>query len=191
MAIEMVELSIALFLLWAFVYYCYRDYRLDAFREELFAIRGDLFEFAASGHVPFSSPAYTILRNFTNQLIRYAHTLTMSRFIIVQWLASRDPNCVRNVIQEWKAAVAEMESEETRNNLYAFHTRIVDSIALQLARRSVFLLSLEVFIRLILLLLGSTRRLVEAFFRKEDIERLESCVIETERERSRLDLATA
>src|SRR6266487_4848073 len=73
MAIEIINLSIALFFLWAFIYYCYRDYRFDRFREELFVIRAELFEFAASGQVPFNSPEYSLLRNFINQLIRYAH----------------------------------------------------------------------------------------------------------------------
>src|SRR5208282_80481 len=150
MAIEIIELSVALFLLWAFVYYCYRDYRLDMFREDLFIVRAELFEFAASGQVSFNSPAYTILRNFINHLIRYAHTFTMSRFIVVQILNTLHPNSVRNVIEDWKDAVAKIESKETQTALYALHTKTLHSITEQIVRRSFLLTSLAYFAALVL-----------------------------------------
>jgi hypothetical protein len=194
MAIEIIQLSIALFLLWAFVYYCYRDYRLDMFREELFVIRAELFEFAANGDVPFDSPAYTILRNFINQMIRYAHTFTILRFGIVQSLNSLYPNCMRNVIEEWKGAVERIESEETRNHLYEFHNRVVRSISKQLVMRSFLLTSFAFLGVVVLLLVGSTQKLADVLlriFREEDIERLESQVIEIEQEQLPRELVTA
>lgn len=191
MAIEIVELSIALFFLWAFTYYCYRDYRLDMYRQELFIIRGELFEFAATGCVKFSSPEYTILRNFINQLIRYAHTITMSRFIMGYALNTLNPPRARNVIDEWKDVVAKIGSAQVRNDLNAFHNRIAQTIMGQIIKRSALLFSGAILLTLVLKLVGSRKKPGEGMIKTEDIERFESQVIESERQEPISELVTA
>jgi len=73
----MTETVIATFVslagLWVLVFWLYRDYRVDLFRQELFQVRDELFDFAAQGQIPFDHPAYVGLREVFNGYIRFAH----------------------------------------------------------------------------------------------------------------------
>jgi hypothetical protein len=74
---------IGLVALWYFIFYLWRDYRLDSVREHLFWIRDRMFMYAAEGNIAFDHPAYTSTRSRANSLIRHAHQLTLTRFIVV------------------------------------------------------------------------------------------------------------
>ena len=64
---------------WAFLFLkMIPEMRLDSFRQNMFAIRDELFDFAADGNIAFDHPAYMMLRNQMNGFIRYAHHLTVS-----------------------------------------------------------------------------------------------------------------
>lgn len=57
-----------------FVYsYLYKRVRLDAFREELFTLRDDLFDYMEARGLPFSTHAYGLLRSSINGMIRSAN----------------------------------------------------------------------------------------------------------------------
>lgn len=71
-----------LFLNWTLIYLCWRPYRIDRVRSELFKLRNDLFIYAAEGGVSFGDPAYLMMRNRLNALIQYAHLISVSRAII-------------------------------------------------------------------------------------------------------------
>lgn len=58
-----------------------RWYRLDAYRQRLFDLRDDLFNYALSGRISFQDPRYRDLRLRINSLIRYAHTATFISFV--------------------------------------------------------------------------------------------------------------
>lgn len=83
-AIEAIAIKSTLGLLgvWFFVFCFWRDYRLDALREDVFKLRDELFQFAASGAVGFETDAYKILRARMNAILRYAHLLTMTRLMV-------------------------------------------------------------------------------------------------------------
>lgn len=75
--------ALAIFLLW---HLGVRPYLLDRFREELFILRDDLFDYAADGNIDFDDPNYGAVREWLNGSIRLAHrfgpvdTLLMSAF---------------------------------------------------------------------------------------------------------------
>src|SRR6266849_3499419 len=56
--------------------------RLDAFRQEMFVIRDELFDYAAARNIGFDDPAYRLLRRSMNGFIRYAHQLTFFRLCV-------------------------------------------------------------------------------------------------------------
>ena len=62
--------ALCLFVLW---HLGIRPYLLDRFREELFIIRDDLFDYAAEGHIDFDDPNYGAVREWLNGSIRLAH----------------------------------------------------------------------------------------------------------------------
>lgn len=57
-------------------------YRVDSFRQMMFCVRDELFDFAAQGNVSFNDPAYILLRQQMNALIRYGHQLTVFRMVM-------------------------------------------------------------------------------------------------------------
>jgi hypothetical protein len=58
---------------WLLFFWLYRDYRLDAFRQELFLLRDELFGLAMGGKLSFDSKAYGMLRSSINGNIQFGH----------------------------------------------------------------------------------------------------------------------
>jgi len=55
----------------------YRAFELAWFRQDLFCLRDELFDFAASGKISFDHRAYGVLRSCMNGYIRYGDRLTI------------------------------------------------------------------------------------------------------------------
>jgi hypothetical protein len=68
---------------WVLFYFGIRRYRLDSLRFQLFTLRNELFLLGAHGRIAFNDPAYTSLRSRINALIRFAHTITLGRILII------------------------------------------------------------------------------------------------------------
>jgi hypothetical protein len=94
--------ALALLGLWFFICYLWRDFRLDSFREDIFSVRDRMFLYAAQGNIGFDHPAYAILRNRMNILLRYGHVFTLTKLLAVRNPPKelRDENLV-----QWEAAV--------------------------------------------------------------------------------------
>lgn len=182
---ELVKLTIGFLSLWVLIFWAWRDYRLDAFREKLFALRAELFDFAARGKVSFDHPAYTILRGRMNAMIRLAHVLTMTRLIIV--LALKDKTLPDHKLIQWQEAVEGLDSVEVKANLKDFHARMIKIISAEIGLRSVTILLLAFFIVAIALLkmklgkqthVGQDRGLLP----REHVQLLESQAVEADQE---------
>src|SRR4051812_41355603 len=61
----------------------WRRYRLDVFRQRLFALRDELFDVAAAGEIDFNDFAYGGLRLLINSIIRFGHRVTAWRVLIL------------------------------------------------------------------------------------------------------------
>src|SRR5690606_22651328 len=82
---------LAVLLLWVLFFWLYRDYRLDLFRQKLFALRDELFDVAAAGDVGFDSPAYGMLRSTINGTIQYGHQLGFLDLLLPLAFTKRGP----------------------------------------------------------------------------------------------------
>ena len=112
---------LALFALWIAVYYLWPDFRNDTFREDLFSVRDQMFLYAAQGNIGFDSPAYTILRDRMNGLLRHGHELTLTRMILIAATHSmRKPEA----LSRWEAAVEELP-EQTQAKMKEFNICVV------------------------------------------------------------------
>lgn len=121
--------------IWYLVMVRWSEYRLDSFRDDLFRIRDGLFMFAASDGISFENPAYAILRERMNVLIRYAHEFTLTRFLIVgatQDYSRKGPGVVR-----WEAAVAELP-EPTRSKIEDYNRSVAFAVVKHLMFSSFF-----------------------------------------------------
>jgi len=82
---------LGLILLWVGVFYLWQDFRHDAFREDIFSLRDEMFLYAAHGNIAFNHPAYTLMRTRMNALLRHGHDLTLFRMGILAVTHKEDP----------------------------------------------------------------------------------------------------
>jgi hypothetical protein len=111
--------------IWAILFWLWSAVRLDCFRQQVFAVRDELFDYAASGRIAFSHPAYRLLRKSMNGFIRYGHQISFFQFIMT-WLAWKSIEG-RNSFgweKEWRVALNSLDAE-TREDLLGFHARTV------------------------------------------------------------------
>lgn len=107
--------------------------RIDLFRQQMFAVRDELFDFAADGKVSFDDPAYIGLRELMNGFIRYAHNLTPFRFLMsfLRWKCmSSEP--VQTWTESWNRALNQVADQDVRTKLQQFHSRATELVLGQL-----------------------------------------------------------
>lgn len=68
----------------------FNSYREDRFRQELFELRDKLFDEAAAGRISFDSNAYRATRIVLNGMLRFAHRVSLSRFVVALPLIRRE-----------------------------------------------------------------------------------------------------
>jgi len=100
------------------------SYRLDSFRQQMFMLRDELFDYAAAGNIDFNDPAYRLLRQSMNGLIRYAHQLTFFRLCCTfeMWRNAEEELPVR-WSASWEKALKNIKNTEAQNKLNEFHVR--------------------------------------------------------------------
>jgi hypothetical protein len=135
-AIAVSLLIILLLKLWA-------SLRLDEFRQRVFIVRDELFDFAAAGGIAFDHPAYKLLRQSMNGFIRYAHQLTWFRLIcnLIRWQLYGEEK-VFTWADRWEAAVETLEDDTSKRALQQFHTRTLSLVAERLVTGSPVLIVL-------------------------------------------------
>ncbi|MGH9515535.1 MAG: hypothetical protein ACRD3P_07640 [Terriglobales bacterium] len=117
--------------------------RLDAFRQSMFGLRDEMFDYAASGNIGFNDPAYLLLRKSMNGFIRYAHNLTFFRMnvTIIYWTVfSATPEAKWSA--SWDAALARLPSDSVRQQMQLFHQRSMHLVANRLVLGSPVLIVL-------------------------------------------------
>src|SRR6266566_4122568 len=101
--------------LWVLFQWLYRDYRVDLFRQRVFALRAELFEVGASGKISFDDPAYRMLRSMMNGYIRFAHRISLP---LLLFGARSGPVLQRSAEQvKTLTAAIQAQSPETRRAL--------------------------------------------------------------------------
>ena len=85
MIIMVIIIGVSLFGLLIIAPWLYRDYQVDVFREDLFELRNDLFDFAANGGISFDDPAYRGLRSMCNGYIRFGHRISLLSSLLFSW----------------------------------------------------------------------------------------------------------
>lgn len=139
LAIQALMTSAGFLALWIFVFYFWRDYRLDALRDDLFAIRDNLFLYAAKGNISFNHPAYQQLRFRINVLLRYAHKFTMAGLFFAMVTASKRSS----EIAMWEELLETVPSDEAKAKLKEVQLAVSMTLLRHMVTRSfsLFLLS--------------------------------------------------
>lgn len=129
---------LVLSLLWLFVFVLRRKYCDDKFRNELFTLRDELFDYAASGKIDFGHPAYILLRLRMNGMIRYAHRASLMQIMVPYLLTRRTVDAaVEDYRERWQLAISQAEKAEVRLKIDDFQRRMGILLVRHLFRSSV------------------------------------------------------
>jgi hypothetical protein len=156
--------------LWFLVFLLYRDYSVDKFRQEMFALRDSLFDEANRGLVPFSHPSYGLLRSTMNGFIRFGHRLGFGQLLFASWMASdTDPNEMPNSFSKnWEASLDDLSPEQRDRLQYYFLRMNLLVVGHALLRSPIVLVTIVLPVALWLAVRLSTARFLRALSRPID-----------------------
>jgi hypothetical protein len=109
----------------------------------MFAVRDELFDYAAAGQIGFNDPAYRLLRQSMNGFIRYGHQLTFFRLCltIMRWRIFDDKPELSWALK-WEHALEHVGNDRVIKELREFHTRALSLVIGRLVSGSPVLLAL-------------------------------------------------
>ncbi|MBV8975841.1 MAG: hypothetical protein JOZ13_00515 [Alphaproteobacteria bacterium] len=131
-------LSVVISLAFLLVFYVlWRDYWVDEIRDDLFALRDNMFVFAYENGL-ITHPAYTLLRELMNSVIRYSHDISGARFLMLAVVHAAFKPPVPAQFAAWNAAVASLPIAQ-RDKLVEFHRDMAFLIGRQVFKTSMLL----------------------------------------------------
>ena len=136
-AVRIVRFCFGLILLWVLFYLSVRSLLLDSLRQKLFAIRDDLFDFAADGGISFEDQSYRELRNDINNLIRFADKLSFARLLLASWAVREDHPAMVSV-RNWIERVGHLDPL-VKKKLLETRNQALREVVLYIVRRSLLL----------------------------------------------------
>lgn len=83
---------ISLLLLTILIFWLYRDYRIDKFRQKMFKLRDEFFDDALKNDIPFDSAAYGMMRSTINGFIRFAHRINLPQTVLFILIFNKENN---------------------------------------------------------------------------------------------------
>lgn len=114
---------------WYLYAYLYIDYRVDQFRQDLFSIRDKFFDEAVRGNIDFENNAYGMTRSTLNGMIRYAHRLSLFRFIISKVthgkLAKRAGDSYHEKMEKFISELSPQQKKIVINTIFRMHVALV------------------------------------------------------------------
>lgn len=113
----------------------YRDYSVDRFRAEMFALRDEMFDFAASGGIAFWRPAYGRLRLTMNGFARRAPRMRLMEIVLFRLLSRRDRRGIAEIDADWEKALDGLD-DTARRRLNDFRGRMRRIVIAHLLFRS-------------------------------------------------------
>ena len=116
------SLCVSAALIWILFFWFYRDYRVDRFRQNLFALRDELFDMAQSGKLEFNDPAYGMLRSMINGTIQFGHRLGLLDLLMLGVAVRGSPN-PEPFIDRWNSQCVKLPTE-TAQELQAIRERL-------------------------------------------------------------------
>ena len=137
MAFKALEGSMTLLALGAFAYGPWQWVMVDWARQRMFDRRDQMFDIALQGRIDFASQEYLDLRDSFNSMIRFAHSLTWCRILLLG--LTRHKLDLASVVPA-QAIISRLNDPRTQQDLRTLNAE-VQRIALSLiALRSPFLL---------------------------------------------------
>ncbi|HFD32860.1 MAG TPA: hypothetical protein ENJ28_09175 [Gammaproteobacteria bacterium] len=106
------------------VFWLYRDYRVDKFRQKMFELRDDLFDDALRNNLPFNSTAYGMMRSTINGFIRFAHRINLPQTILFVLISNKNSDSLGGLFFE--------RLEENKKELNDEQRKLIDSYCMKM-----------------------------------------------------------
>jgi hypothetical protein len=119
----------------------WRDLFVDSFRQNIFTLRDELFDYAAEGNISFEHPAYKDLRLAMNSVILYAEKITFLRWVFALIVNKYAPDPVAT--KYWHRMVNSIASlgPGQRDHIARMHMRFQTEIGRHMIYKSPLLLT--------------------------------------------------
>lgn len=115
---------------------CWRDYKTDKLRQDVFDLRAELFRFASEGGIAFDNHSYRLLRRLLNSMIRFAHELSFVRFATTLAMERLRPS-----LASFPSFAKELESDNitdsARAELTRLHNKLMNIVSNQILTTSI------------------------------------------------------
>jgi hypothetical protein len=105
---------ISIALLVVLVFWLYRDFCTDRFRQEMFKLRDELFNEAAQGNISFDMASYGMLRNAINGFIRFGHRLNIIQVILLAVVIKNTESRLSLFSERFKASIQNLDEEQQK-----------------------------------------------------------------------------
>jgi hypothetical protein len=128
-----------------FLIHFYKKYCVDAYRQDLFQVRDDLFNFAAEGGISFDHPAYAMARAYLNGTIRFTERLSLVQLIIFSILFEKHSSLFEQDISNRLKGLNSTQREKISSALES----AADSTIVYLVKKNVALVSMFEMVRYI------------------------------------------
>lgn len=120
----------------AFAYALFRLYRktqVELLRQRLYEVRDSMFDEAVIlGKVSREDPAYQLMRNYVNSIIRFAHRFYIADFVVL--LASKNRRSIG--IDDTPSIATLLESSRDRDYYLAIHRKVNTLVLLHMVKVS-------------------------------------------------------
>ena len=127
--LKTVIFSVVFAILWIMFFTIHRNYHIDRTRQRLFFVRAELFNAALEGKIQFDDPAYQLVRQALNGMIRFTHNLSFLRwFTIVLVNRYAHKNLAEHFNDQFNQALRKLSKEQKKMFLQALadaHTQIL------------------------------------------------------------------
>lgn len=123
----------------ALVLLLWRWYRIDALRFRLLVLRDELFDYAFEHGVPVQAPAYVMLRHSINSMMRFAHKMVFTRFLLLFAASSRlqRTGMIENFDRQWRDALDQLGDDEHRKRIADLRERALLEVSKHMALGSI------------------------------------------------------
>jgi len=127
---------LGLFFIWYVMFFLVRDHVIDQAREQLFALRDELFNYVTAIGMDYDDPRHVTLRRCINSTIRFTHKLTIIRLAVTILLKERYPSMYHyDQMGAWKDSLDSLPSDQ-RDKLFNIFARAMQIALHQMLWRS-------------------------------------------------------
>lgn len=168
---------------WILYHWLYKEYAVDKFRQDIFALRDELFVEASDGLIDFNHPAYTTLRRMMNGSIRFSHRINLLGILLFA-LQIRTSPCLKDSKYSFDTRMDNVSADllpHTKKRLKYYRKQIDKMLMWHIVRTSplliLFFITVTVVPLLLIAFLHKRIQHISMVFVQQNINTLESAAM--------------